>query len=123
MSASRRDFLKSSSVLFAAAAAAQLSLAQEPPASPQQPPASQPGTPPAFGTAPPVGPEVSPATFEEAEKLARVEMTPHDRAQAALNWRQSMAALNERRNGPRWLIGPGANRARRSAREHLNQAA
>jgi Asp-tRNA(Asn)/Glu-tRNA(Gln) amidotransferase A subunit family amidase len=108
MSASRRDFLKSSSVLFAAAAAAQISLAQEPPASSQQPPAAQPGAPPAFGTAPPVGPEVSPATFDAAQKLVRVEMTEHDRIEAALNWRQSMAALNERRNGPRKVAIPDA---------------
>src|ERR1700723_151815 len=59
------------------------------------------GTPSAFGTAPPVGPVVSPETFTEAEKLVRVEMTDADRAQAASNWRNSMAALYERRPGPR----------------------
>src|ERR1700721_2328548 len=61
----------------------------------------QPGTPSAFGTAPPVGPVVSPETFAEAEKLVRVEMTDANRAQAAGNWRNSMAALYERRTGPR----------------------
>ena len=60
-----------------------------------------PGAPPAFGTAPPVGPEVSPATFAEAEKLAQVEMTPDDLATAASNWRMQMAPLLERRTGPR----------------------
>jgi hypothetical protein len=60
-----------------------------------------PGAPPAFGTAPPVGPEVSPATFAEAEKLAQVEMTAVDRATAASNWRMQMAPLLERRTGPR----------------------
>jgi Asp-tRNA(Asn)/Glu-tRNA(Gln) amidotransferase A subunit family amidase len=60
-----------------------------------------PGAPPAFGTAPPVGPEVSPATFAEAEKLVQVEMTPVDRATAAGNWRMQMAPLLERRTGPR----------------------
>jgi len=60
-----------------------------------------PGAPPAFGTAPPVGPEVSPATFAEAEKLVQVPMTEQDRAQAAQSWRNSMAALYERRTGPR----------------------
>src|SRR4029077_8165956 len=50
---------------------------------------------------PAVGPEVSPATFAEAEKLVQVEMTPAERAQAAGNWRNSMAALYERRTGPR----------------------
>jgi Asp-tRNA(Asn)/Glu-tRNA(Gln) amidotransferase A subunit family amidase len=59
------------------------------------------GAPPAFGTAPAVGPEVSPATFAEAEKLVQIEMRPSDRALAAGNWRNSMAALYERRTGPR----------------------
>jgi Asp-tRNA(Asn)/Glu-tRNA(Gln) amidotransferase A subunit family amidase len=69
-----------------------------------QTPANQtPGAPPAFGTAPPVGPEVTPATFVEAEKLAQVEMTPADRATAAGNWRMQMAPLYERRTGPRKL--------------------
>lgn len=62
-----------------------------------------PGAPTAFGTAPAVGPEVSAATFADAEKLVQVEMTAKDRAQAALNWRQQMAPLYERRTGPRKL--------------------
>ncbi|MGA2420646.1 MAG: amidase [Candidatus Acidiferrum sp.] len=60
-----------------------------------------PGAPPAFGTAPAVGPQVSPETFAESEKLVRVEMTAAERAQAAGNWRVSMAALYERRTGPK----------------------
>jgi Asp-tRNA(Asn)/Glu-tRNA(Gln) amidotransferase A subunit family amidase len=60
-----------------------------------------PGAPPAFGTAPPVGPEVSPATFAEAEKLVQVEMIAADIATAASNWRMQMAPLLERRTGPR----------------------
>jgi Asp-tRNA(Asn)/Glu-tRNA(Gln) amidotransferase A subunit family amidase len=60
-----------------------------------------PGAPPAFGTAPPVGPEVSPATFADAEKLVQVTMTDADRATAASNWRMQMAPLLERRTGPR----------------------
>jgi Asp-tRNA(Asn)/Glu-tRNA(Gln) amidotransferase A subunit family amidase len=60
-----------------------------------------PGEPPAFGTAPAVGPEVSPATFAEAEKLMRLQMVPVDRATAASNWRMQMAPLLERRAGPR----------------------
>ena len=59
------------------------------------------GMPPAFGTAPPVGPAVSPETFAEAEKLIRFELTPEERAQAAKNWQNSMAPLYERRTGPR----------------------
>jgi Asp-tRNA(Asn)/Glu-tRNA(Gln) amidotransferase A subunit family amidase len=63
--------------------------------------AAPPGSPPAFGTASPVGPEVTVATFTEAEKLVQFELTGVERAQAALNWRDSMAALYERRTGPR----------------------
>jgi len=39
--------------------------------------------PPAFGTAPAVGPEVTPAPFAEAEKLVQVELTAADRAEVA----------------------------------------
>ncbi len=60
-----------------------------------------PGAPPAFGTAPAVGPEVSAATFNEAEKLVQVAMSEKDIEQAAGNWRVSMASLYERRVGPR----------------------
>jgi Asp-tRNA(Asn)/Glu-tRNA(Gln) amidotransferase A subunit family amidase len=63
--------------------------------------AATPGAPPAFNTAPPVGPEVSPATFAEAEKLMQVSMTDAERQMAATSWRTSMAALVERRVGPR----------------------
>ena len=62
---------------------------------------STPGTPPAFGTAPEVGPPVSSATFAEAEKLANVQLTEAERTEAAGNWRKSMAPLYERRTGPR----------------------
>lgn len=60
-----------------------------------------PGAPPAFNTASAVGPEVSPDTFAEAEKLARVGMTDAHRRMAAASWRTSMAPLLERRTGPR----------------------
>jgi Asp-tRNA(Asn)/Glu-tRNA(Gln) amidotransferase A subunit family amidase len=59
------------------------------------------GAPPAFGTAPPVGPEVTAETFAEAERLVQLEMTLADRAIAASNWRMQMAPLLERRTGPR----------------------
>src|SRR5205823_7556151 len=59
--------------------------------------AGTPGAPPAFGTSPSVGPEVGPGTFAEAEKLVQVANTPEYRAEAAANWRESMAALYERR--------------------------
>src|SRR5579864_965624 len=93
MSKSRRQFLTHASLSLLGAAVASRSQAQQS----TEPP---PGTPPAFGTAPPVGPEVSTATFAEAEKLVRVEMTAADRAQAASNWRSAMAPLYERRTGP-----------------------
>ncbi len=94
MSKSRRDFLITSSTALLAAAVAPRLEAQT-----QTPPTA--GTPPVFGTAPAAGPEVSAATFAEAEKLVRVELNVRDRAEAAQNWRQSMAALYERRTGPR----------------------
>jgi Asp-tRNA(Asn)/Glu-tRNA(Gln) amidotransferase A subunit family amidase len=64
----------------------------------QQPP---PGSPPAFGTSPPVGPPVSAQTFAEGEKLVQIDMTPKDLAQAAANWQQSLASVYERRTGPK----------------------
>jgi hypothetical protein len=80
MSTSRRDFLTYSSVGILAAAleanaAAQAGQTQNLP----------PGAPPAFGTSAPVGPEVSPATFADAEKL--VELAHADGAAAGEeNW-------------------------------------
>ncbi len=62
-----------------------------------------PGAPPAFGTAPPVGPAVSVGTFREAEKLVRVENSEAHLAEAAGNWSQAMAPVYERRVGPRKL--------------------
>ena len=70
-------------------------------ASGTHPAAATPGAPPAFNTAPPVGPEVSVTTFAEAEKLAQVQLTDAERQMAAKSWRTSMAALLERRVGPR----------------------
>ena len=74
-------------------AASQVSLG----ASSETPP---PGAPPTFGTAPPVGPEVAPATFAEAEKLMQVSMTDAQRQMAAQSWSTSMAGMLERRTGP-----------------------
>ena len=101
MSRSRREFLVSSAAAWlgsAAVAGAQTSPVSAGGAKATEPPA---GTPPAFGTAPAVGPEVSPATFAEAEKLVQIELNARERAEAAKNWRNSMAALYERRTGPR----------------------
>ena len=66
-------------------------------------PPETPGAPPAFNTSAAVGPEVSPATFAEAEKLMQVTMTDAQRQMATNSWRTSMAALYERRTGPRKL--------------------
>ena len=40
-----------------------------------------PGAPPAFGTAPDVGPSVTASTFAEAEKLMQIEMSQAELAQ------------------------------------------
>src|SRR5262245_14196712 len=99
MSSMRRRFLKRSVLGLVGLTTARGARALE--ARPLQGP--PPGMPPAFGTGPAVGPEVAPATIAEAEKLVQVEMTAAERAQAAGNWRVSLAPLYERRTGPRRL--------------------
>ena len=104
----RRQFLAEASLSLAGATAlisgsqdranAQAGPPTSMPATPQTP---TPGAPPAFGTSPEVGPEVSLATFAEAEKLVQAPLTKHDRAIVSGNWRRSMSALYERRTGPR----------------------
>jgi Asp-tRNA(Asn)/Glu-tRNA(Gln) amidotransferase A subunit family amidase len=95
MSKSRRQFLTHASIsLLGAAAVASWGHAQQT----SEPPA---GAPPAFGTAPPVGPDVTTSTFAESEKLMQLQLSQADRAQAAGNWRSAMAPLYERRTGPR----------------------
>ena len=101
MSKSRREFLLSSAVLLGAGNVTSQGASQRPA------PADS-GSPPAFGTAAGAGPDVSAATFAEAETLVRVRMTAKERAQAAENWRVSMAPLYERRTGPRRVdLPPG----------------
>lgn len=127
MSKSRREFLTITSLSVLGAAAALRSQAQTTNELP-------PGAPPAFGTSPAVGPQVSPATFVEAEKLVQVELTDAERDVAAKSWREMMAPLYERRTGPhkvalettlapatRWdprlpglMVGPKADRFVRS---------
>jgi Asp-tRNA(Asn)/Glu-tRNA(Gln) amidotransferase A subunit family amidase len=109
MSKSRRQFLTEASLTvlgatIAARAEAQTPDTKKPADQKAETPTSQPatpGAPPAFGTAPSVGPEVSTATFAEAERLAQVQMTAAEREQAAGNWRSAMAPLYERRTGPK----------------------
>ncbi|HUA61992.1 MAG TPA: amidase [Verrucomicrobiae bacterium] len=96
MTKSRRHFLGGATMGLMAAAVAcdkpeQKSVSEAPPA----------GAPPAFGTSPEVGPPVSTTTFAEAEKLVQFELKPDERQQAADSWRKTMAALYERRAGPR----------------------
>jgi Asp-tRNA(Asn)/Glu-tRNA(Gln) amidotransferase A subunit family amidase len=95
MSKSRRQFLVTSLGVLGAAAAAG--------GQTQNPTELPPGAPSAFGTGPAVGPEVSPATFSDAEKLVQFELSSADRDLAARTWRKTMAGLYERRTGPRKL--------------------
>jgi Asp-tRNA(Asn)/Glu-tRNA(Gln) amidotransferase A subunit family amidase len=97
MEKSRRQFLTVTSLGMLGAAAVLHGQGQNPADLP-------PGAPPAFGTGPAVGPEVSTATFAEAEKLVQFEMTAVERSVAAGSWRKTMAAVYERRTGPRKLI-------------------
>jgi Asp-tRNA(Asn)/Glu-tRNA(Gln) amidotransferase A subunit family amidase len=94
MSKSRRQFLTQSTLALLGVAAGCNSKSQknaEPP----------PGAPPAFGTSPPAGPEVSPSTFAEAEKLVQVNLTSTERDLAARTWRANLTSVYERRTGPR----------------------
>ncbi|HEY1891363.1 MAG TPA: amidase [Steroidobacteraceae bacterium] len=104
MAKSRREFLVSSAALVGAGAGRSHAATKHPTT-----PGSLPlGSPPVFGTATGVGPEVTAATIAEAEKLVRVKMTPADRTQAASNWRDAMAPVYERRTGPRRVdLEPG----------------
>ena len=94
MSQSRRQFLAATSLSLLGGMASYFTHAQ---VSSELPP----GSPSAFGTGPDVGPEVTTTTFAQAEKLVQITMTTPDRAEAAGNWRKSMAPLYERRVGPR----------------------
>jgi Asp-tRNA(Asn)/Glu-tRNA(Gln) amidotransferase A subunit family amidase len=100
MAKSRRQFLAATSL--GALGVAALEAAGQNPAEPT------PGAPPAFGSGPGVGPEVSTATFAEAEKLVQIKLSSADRAKAASSWRANMSALYERRTGPGKVeLGPG----------------
>jgi Asp-tRNA(Asn)/Glu-tRNA(Gln) amidotransferase A subunit family amidase len=102
MSKSRRHFLTETSLGLLGAAVASSARAQlHADELSQDPTQLPPGAPPAFGTGPAVGPEVSPATFAEAEKLVQINLSAADRAQAAASWRVNLASVYERRTGPR----------------------
>jgi len=87
----RRRFLITAPLGLLAASQASLAASSETP---------PPGAPPTVGTSPPVGPEVAPATFAEAEKLMQVTMSDTQRQMAAQSWASSMAGMLERRTGP-----------------------
>jgi Asp-tRNA(Asn)/Glu-tRNA(Gln) amidotransferase A subunit family amidase len=93
MPKSRREFLTDTSLGLLGTAIMGQSQTQQP----SQP---QPGAPPAFGTAAPVGPQVSSTTFAEAEKLVQVKLSSADRDLAATSWRSNLASVYERRTGP-----------------------
>ncbi len=101
---SRRQFLAHTPLGLLTAVAACRGAAQRADTTPTTagtPSGAPAGAPPAFNTAPPVGPEVSTGTFVEAEKLMQVQLTDAQRRMAAGSWRTSMAALLERRTGPK----------------------
>lgn len=102
MARSRRQFLVETSLATLGAMAVLRAHAQNPTG--QNPGDLPPGTPPAFGTGPAVGPEVSTTTFVEAEKLVQFEMNAGERDVAAASWPKTMAALYERRTGPRKVV-------------------
>ncbi len=98
MGKSRRQFLTVTSAGLIGAAVTRGMYAQAPVPPQQQ---TTPGAPTAFGTGPLVGPEITPATVAEAEKLVQIEMSKPHIDMAASSWRPNMAALYERRTGPR----------------------
>src|SRR5277367_731852 len=103
---SRRKFLTDTSLALLGTAVATPICAGEVSQTPGQDPGkptlpSTPGAPPAYGTGPAIGPEVTTTTFSEAEKIEQVQMSAGDLGQAANTWRVNMASLYERRTGPR----------------------
>jgi len=94
MSKSRREFLTITSLGALGVTATRRLQAQNPAQLP-------PGAPSAFGAGPAVGPEVSATTFAEAEKLVQFPLTDAERSMAAASWRRTLAAVYERRTGPK----------------------
>src|SRR6202790_1084913 len=105
MAKTRREFLTEAAVGLAAAAASAAGVA---PAEAQDPSKQPAGAPPAFGTGPGVGPQVSVNTFTEAEKLVQIELTKPQLEMAASSWRGNLAAVYERRTGPHKLELPSS---------------
>src|SRR3954469_8322912 len=95
MPKSRREFLTNASLAVVGTAMMGQTQGE------QKPGELPPGAPPAFGTAPAVGPVVSPTTFAEAEKLVQIELKDAELKMAAASWRSNLAPVYERRTGPR----------------------
>ncbi len=103
----RRSFLASASLSLAAAAATAGCKEVLPHKAPSPASSTPAGQPTAFGTAPAFGPDVTAATFGEAERLVQVDLDVNETNEAAGNWRSAMAPLYERRTGPRKVaLGP-----------------
>jgi len=77
---------------------------QKPTSSSGEASSATPGAPPAFNTGAAAGPEVSVATFTEAEKLAQVANSDAAKSMMVGSWRTAMAPLLERRVGPRKIL-------------------
>jgi Asp-tRNA(Asn)/Glu-tRNA(Gln) amidotransferase A subunit family amidase len=92
---SRRQFLTQTTLALLGAAAGCGKKSE------QQPAELPPGAPPTFGSSQATGPEVSPSTFAEAEKVMQAELTKPERELAARSWRMNFAGIYERRTGPR----------------------
>lgn len=97
----RRQFLITAPLGVASIAAACRAVPEQAPGTTAATPAATPGAPVAFGTSTGTGPEVSAATFAEAEKLMQVSYTDAERATMAGAWRRTLSATLERRTGPR----------------------
>ena len=91
---SRRRFLNTASAAFMGAlAACRKPAPNSATGSPNGTMSTTPGAPPAFGTAPDVGPAVSTSRPSPKPKSwCSFELTPAEREMAAGNWRKSMAA-------------------------------
>ena len=118
MAKTRREFLGTAAAAVTALATGSLASAaenelqnpstQSPTPNPPPSGTAPAGAPPSFGSGPGVGPQVSPETFTEAEKLFQLELKKNEIDQAAVSWRGNLAALYERRTGPKKLeIPPG----------------
>ena len=110
MTKTRRDFLAEVAVGLAGVATGAAGVVPAGAQDPGQQPALQlpAGAPPAFGTGQGMGPQVSPATFAEAEKLVQVEFTKPQLEQAASSWRGNISFMYERRTGPRKVELPAS---------------